>query len=323
LRLNLITYSVFRIPQKTEYGIRNTEYGIRNTEYGIRNKEGKLMKVLADITELRRERWSDRSSTWGLVPTMGFLHEGHLSLVRRARQENDRVGVSIFVNPTQFNQPDDLTSYPRNLDRDLSLLKKEGVHLVWTPTPQIVYPPNYQSYVQVEQVSQSLEGAARPGHFRGVTTVVAKLFNVFQPQRAYFGQKDAQQAIVIKRMVEELNFNLEIVVCPTVREADGLAMSSRNAKLSPSARQKATCLYRALLAAKNAFAEGQRDAQQLRDTMLALINATDIAQADYISVAHPQTLEELEHIQDSALLSLAVFVDGVRLIDNMVVGNEA
>lgn len=275
------------------------------------------MKVLAKISDVRRERWSAPLATWGLVPTMGFLHEGHLSLVRRARQENDRVGVSIFVNPAQFNNSDDLKSYPRHLERDLSLLKKEGVDLVWTPTAEIVYPSNYQTYIQVEQVTRPLEGSSRPGHFRGVATVVAKLFNVFQPQRAYFGQKDAQQVVSIKRMVQDLNFNLEIVACPTIREKDGLAMSSRNANLSPTARQNATCLYQALSAAKDAFAKGERDAEQLRATMQALIASTDMAQVDYISVAHPQTLAELDHIQESALLSLAVFVDGVRLIDNM------
>ena len=277
------------------------------------------MKVLAKITDVRSERWSDPLATWGLVPTMGFLHEGHLSLVRHARQENDRVGVSIFVNPSQFNNPDDLVSYPSHLERDLSLLKKEGVDLVWTPTVEIVYPSNYQTYVEVEQVTRPLEGASRPGHFRGVATVVAKLFNVFQPQRAYFGQKDAQQVVVIKRMVQDLNFNLQIVACPTIREADGLAMSSRNANLSPTARQKATCLYQALLAAKHAFAEGQRDAQQLRATMREVIESTDMAHVDYVSVAHPETLAELNEVEDSALFSLAVFVDGVRLIDNMVI----
>ena len=169
------------------------------------------MKVFEAISDVRAERWTNPAITWGLVPTMGFLHEGHLSLVRRARQENDRVGVSIFVNPTQFNNPDDLSLYPRNLDRDLSLLKEEGVDLVWTPSAEIVYPVNYQTYIEVEQATRRLEGAARPGHFRGVTTVVAKLFNVFQPHRAYFGQKDAQQAVVIKQMVQDLNFNLEIV----------------------------------------------------------------------------------------------------------------
>jgi pantoate--beta-alanine ligase len=193
---------------------------------------------------------------------MGYLHEGHLSLVRRARQENDRVGVSIFVNPTQFNNPDDLSTYPRNLERDLSLLAKEGVDLVWTPSSDIVYPPGYQTYVEVEEVSNYLEGPSRPGHFRGVTTVVAKLFNVFQPQRAYFGQKDAQQVVVIKRMVQDLNFKLEVVVCPIVREADGLAMSSRNTNLSPAAREQATCLYRALTAAKTALIGGERHADK-------------------------------------------------------------
>ncbi len=218
------------------------------------------MKIVTDIAAVRNERWADPTATWGLVPTMGFLHEGHLSLVRRARQENDRLGVSIFVNPTQFNDPHDLDVYPRDFERDLSLLKKEGVDLVWAPTAEIVYPANYQTYVQVEHVTGPLEGAARPGHFRGVTTVVAKLFNIFQPHRAYFGQKDAQQAAVIKRMAQDLDFNLEVVVCPIVREADGLAKSSRNANLSPMGRQQATCLYAALLAAKNAFVEGQREA---------------------------------------------------------------
>jgi pantoate--beta-alanine ligase len=278
-----------------------------------------MMHVFSDIADVRYQRWVDPWVTWGLVPTMGFLHEGHLSLVRRARQENDRLGVSIFVNPAQFNVPDDLAAYPRDLDRDLALLQEESVDLVWVPTPEIVYPPHYQTYVEVEQVTRPLEGAARPGHFRGVTTVVAKLFNVFQPHRAYFGQKDAQQVVVIRQMVADLNFNLEIVTCPIVREADGLAKSSRNTNLSPAARQQALCLYQALAAAKNAFTAGQRDAAQLRATMLAVIEATDMARVDYVSVTHPDTLEELETVTDRALLSLAVFVDGVRLIDNMVI----
>ncbi len=276
------------------------------------------MKIFTDISDIRTERWIDLTTTWGLVPTMGFLHKGHLSLVRRARQENDRVGVSIFVNPSQFNDPDDLKVYPRSLDHDLALLKDEGVDLVWTPSSDIVYPAHYQTYVAVEQVTRPLEGAARPGHFRGVATVVAKLFNVFQPHRAYFGQKDAQQLAVITQMASDLDFNLEVVGCPTVREADGLALSSRNANLSPLARQKATCLYLALLTAKNAFIAGQHDAERLRATMLAVIESTDMTRVSYVSVAHPVTLEELDKIQDRVLLSLAVFVDEVRLIDNMV-----
>lgn len=277
------------------------------------------MNVFSKVSDIRAQRWADPLVTWGLVPTMGYLHEGHLALVRRARVENDRVGVSIFVNPIQFNNPNDLTAYPRNMERDLALLKEAGADLVWTPTPDIVYPPGYQTYIEVEEVTRPLEGAARPGHFRGVATVVAKLFNVFQPQRAYFGQKDAQQVVVIKQMVADLNFNLEIVVQPTVREADGLAMSSRNARLSAAARESATCLYRALLAAKTAFEQGQRSAESLRAVTRGVIEATPLTRLDYVSVAHPDTLTELEVVENRALLSLAVFVDEVRLIDNMVI----
>jgi len=277
------------------------------------------MKSFANISDIRRERWAKPQLTWGLVPTMGYLHEGHLSLVRHARRENDRVGVSIFVNPTQFNNPQDLEVYPRDLDRDLALLEKEGVDLVWTPTPEIVYPDGFQTYVEVEKVIQYLEGPTRPGHFRGVTTVVMKLFNVFQPQRAYFGQKDAQQVVVIKRMVKDLNLNLEVVVCPLVREEGGLAMSSRNVNLKPEARQQALCLSQALSAAKTAFFAGERDANKLRQIMLDIIDATPLAQAHYVSVAHPETLQELAQVDEHALLSMAVFVDGIRLIDNMVV----
>lgn len=276
------------------------------------------MKVFTQIEKIRDERWHDPILSWGLVPTMGYLHEGHLSLVRRARAENERVGVSIFVNPTQFNEAKDLEGYPRNLERDLELLETEGVDLVWTPTSEIVYPPLFQTYIEVEQVTRLLEGAARPGHFKGVTTVVSKLFNVFQPHRAYFGQKDAQQAAVIKRMVQDLNFNIEVVVCPIEREADGLAMSSRNVKLSPEARQQALCLYRALSQAKTAYEQGERNANKLRQIMLDEIEQASLAQSDYVSVAHPETLAELETVGDQALFSLAVFVDGVRLIDNMI-----
>ena len=277
------------------------------------------MKVFTQISEIRAERWRDASLSWGLVPTMGYLHQGHLSLVQRARTENDRVGVSIFVNPTQFNDAKDLEGYPRNLERDLELLEIEGVDLVWTPTSEIVYPPLFQTYVEVEQITRLLEGAARPGHFRGVTTVVSKLFNVFQPHRAYFGQKDAQQVVVIKRMVEDLNFNTDIVVGVIQREADGLAMSSRNVKLSPEARQQATCLYRALTQAQAAYEQGERDADKLRRMMLDVIGQASLAQEDYVSIAHPETLAELDRVEDRALFSMAVFVDGVRLIDNMLI----
>jgi pantoate--beta-alanine ligase len=275
------------------------------------------MQTCSQLIDIRRQRWADPAATWGLVPTMGYLHEGHLALVRRARQENDRVGVSIFVNPIQFNNPGDLVAYPRDIARDLALLENEGVDLVWTPQPEMVYPPGYQTYITVEEVARPLEGAARPGHFKGVATVVAKLFNLFQPQRAYFGQKDAQQVAVIQRMVDDLNFNLEIIVCPTVREADGLALSSRNARLSPEARGQAVCLYRALTAAQTALNQGERRADTLRAIMQAQIAAAPLARPDYLSIAHPATLAELDVVQDRTLLSLAVFVDEVRLIDNV------
>ncbi|MDM8529136.1 pantoate--beta-alanine ligase [Anaerolineales bacterium HSG24] len=278
------------------------------------------MQILKTIDAIRQVRWAELSLSWGLVPTMGFLHAGHLSLVERACQENDRVGVSIFVNPTQFNDAQDLEVYPRDMDRDLALLKEAGADLVWTPEPETVYPSGYQSYVEVEEVTTLLEGAARPGHFRGVTTVVAKLFNVFQPNRAYFGQKDAQQVAVIKQMVRDLNFNLDIVVCPIARDHDGLALSSRNSNLSPIAREQATCLYRALNAAQSAFAQGERQAESLRFIMIDLIASTPLARLDYVSVADPISLVELEEITDHALLSMAVFVDNTRLIDNVIIG---
>jgi len=275
------------------------------------------MNIYNNIADIRQSRWADPQLSWGLVPTMGYLHEGHISLVERARQENDRVGVSIFVNPTQFNDPKDLAVYPRNLERDLAMLQAAGADLIWTPTPEQVYPPEYQTYITVETVTQVLEGAARPGHFRGVATVVAKLFNVFQPHRAYFGQKDAQQVAVIKRMVQDLNFNLTVISCPTLREADGLAMSSRTVNLTPEARQQATCLYQALSAAKAAFEQGERSANHLRQMMTVVIQAAPLARIDYISITHPDTLMELETLEQTALFSMAVFLDKVRLIDNM------
>ena len=203
------------------------------------------MQTLTTLADLRRAR-QPLTGTFGLVPTMGFLHAGHLSLVKLARAECDHVGVSIFVNPTQFGPNEDLSAYPRDLARDLGLLEPLGVDLVWTPTPEEMYPDGFQTWVNVEQVTAPLEGKHRPGHFRGVTTVVAKLFNAFTPQRAYFGQKDAQQVVVIRRMVRDLNFPVEIVVGPIVREPDGLALSSRNVYLSPPERQAATVLHRAL-----------------------------------------------------------------------------
>jgi pantoate--beta-alanine ligase len=274
------------------------------------------MQVVQTLAELRAARTAI-PGTLGLVPTMGALHEGHVALVRRARTENDHVATSIFVNPTQFGPQEDLSSYPRNLERDLALLAEAGVALIWTPTPEIVYPPGFQSWIEVTEVSRPLEGSHRPGHFRGVATVVAKLFNAFTPDRAYFGQKDAQQVAVIKQMAHDLNFPLEVVVCPTVREADGLAMSSRNVYLNPEERAAATVLYRALAAAHEAYLAGERRGPQLRATMQHILDQEALARPDYVSAAHPETLHEVEGEAEIMLLSLAVRIGNTRLIDNM------
>lgn len=277
------------------------------------------MMIVSTLDELHSAR-AILDEPVGLVPTMGFLHEGHLSLVRRAREECASVAVSIFVNPTQFGPNEDLDSYPRNLERDLGLLEPLGVNLVWTPTPGIMYPNGYQTWVQVDALTLPLEGAQRPGHFRGVTTIVAKLFNGVRPARAYFGQKDAQQVAVIRRMTQDLNFPLQVVVCPTVREEDGLAMSSRNKYLSPEERQAASVLFRALSAARDAHAGGEQDAEKLRALMREIIASEPLAKEQYVSCADYDTLEELETVTGKTLLSMAVFVGGTRLIDNFVLG---
>jgi pantoate--beta-alanine ligase len=254
----------------------------------------------------------------GLVPTMGYLHEGHLSLARRAREECKSVAVSIFVNPTQFGPTEDLSKYPRDLERDLRLLEGVETDLVWTPTAEIMYPEGYQTWVDVAEVSLPLEGAQRPGHFRGVTTVVTKLFNAVRPARAYFGQKDAQQSAVIRRMTRDLNLPIEIVVCPIVREPDGLAMSSRNVYLSPEQRKGATVLYRSLQAAQALYEKGERGAEALRRCMLDVLGEEPLAQVQYVSCADYESLKELEQVTGRALLSMAVFFGKTRLIDNLV-----
>ncbi len=277
------------------------------------------MRTVITLAELRSARQNLPGSV-GLVPTMGYLHEGHLSLVRRARQECDQVVVSIFVNPTQFGPQEDLSRYPRDLERDLRLLEPLGTDLVWLPTAGIMYPPGFQTWVEVETITRPLEGAMRPGHFRGVATVVAKLFNAVQPEKAYFGQKDAQQAAVIRRMARDLDFPVEIVICPIVREPDGLAMSSRNVYLDPEQRKAATVLYRSLSAAKQAYQAGERDAEEIRETMKEVLRKEPLAEVQYVSCADYDTLEELETVSGRALLSLAVLIGKTRLIDNMVLG---
>jgi pantoate--beta-alanine ligase len=277
------------------------------------------MLTVIRLTELSSARRSLPGRV-GLVPTMGYLHEGHLSLVRRAREECDHVVVSIFVNPTQFGPQEDLSKYPRDLDRDLSLLEPLGVDLVWMPTEDAMYPPGYQTWVEVEAITRPLEGAMRPGHFRGVTTVVAKLFNGVQPHKAYFGQKDAQQAAVIRQMTRDLSYPTEIVVCPIVREPDGLAKSSRNVYLDPEQRKAATVLSRSLRAAQVAYENGEREAETLRRKMKEVLAGEPLANVQYISCADYDTLEELETVTGKTLLSMAVYIGKTRLIDNIVLG---
>lgn len=275
------------------------------------------MQVVTTLAELRTAR-RQLTGSLGLVPTMGALHDGHLSLVRRARAECEHVAVSIFVNPTQFGPKEDLSKYPRDIPRDLALLGAAGAHLVWTPTPADVYPPNFQTWVEVEGLTLPLEGALRPGHFRGVTTVVAKLFNAFQADRAYFGQKDAQQVAVIRRMALDLNFPTEVIVCPTVREADGLAMSSRNTYLSTEERTAATVLYRSLSAARSAYENGERSAGALRQMVTVIFSDEPLAQLQYFSCADYDSLQEVEQLSGKTLLSMAAFLGKTRLIDNIV-----
>ncbi|MEM7249867.1 MAG: pantoate--beta-alanine ligase [Pseudomonadota bacterium] len=273
--------------------------------------------MVEDIASVRAERARYPTDSWGLVPTMGYLHEGHMSLVRRARSENQHVAVSIFVNPAQFSNPGDLDQYPRDEARDLAMLEDAGTNLVWTPHPDTVYPEGYATYVDIGRITERLEGASRPGHFRGVATVVSKLFNVFEPTRAYFGQKDAQQAATMQRMVRDLNFNLDLVICPTIRADDGLALSSRNARLTDEERILAPRIYDAMMAAQRALHAGTVNGGALRALVIEFISKRPEFRVDYVSIADTATLRELETVDDRALLSVAVFLGDVRLIDNI------
>ncbi len=275
------------------------------------------MKQINTVAEMRRELATVRG-TVGLVPTMGFLHAGHMSLVNRARAENDVVVTSIFVNPTQFRPGEDLSSYPRDMQRDLEMLSDAGVDIVFAPDVEEMYPPGYGTFVTVEGAADRLEGEFRPGHFRGVATVVAKLFNIVAADRAYFGQKDAQQVLVVKQMARDLNFRHEIVVVPTVRESDGLALSSRNVYLDPEQRQAALALSRSLFLTKDMYDRGERDAARIRAAMTALLDAEPMIKVDYVTVSDAETLEELDRITGRALVALAARIGTTRLIDNVV-----
>lgn len=277
------------------------------------------MDIVHSFSDLLRIRRS-MSSPVGLVPTMGFLHEGHLSLVDLARDQNSSVITTIYVNPTQFGPQEDLESYPRDIPRDLNLLEDRGVDLVWIPEDEVMYPPGFQTWITVEEVTKPLEGRMRSGHFRGVATIVSKLFIAVMPDKAYFGQKDAQQVVVLRRLVKDLNFPIEVVVAPIVREPDGLAMSSRNVYLNTSERKAATILFKSLKAAEEAYSDGNHNAGQLRDLVSTLIASEDLADLQYVSCADLETLDELHGEISSGLLSLAVCFGKTRLIDNILLG---
>lgn len=280
-----------------------------------------MLKIVASIKEIKHliQEAKKQDKTIGLVPTMGYLHDGHLSLVKRAREENDLVVVSIFVNPTQFGVNEDYDVYPRDLDRDRALCEEAGVDLIFHPSVEEMYPPGYKTYVEVHEITERLCGASRPGHFRGVTTVVNKLLNIVTPHRAYFGLKDAQQVVVIQRMVKDLNMNVEIVPCPIVREADGLAMSSRNVYLSGEDRKSALVLSKGLFAVRDQIEKGERDAQKILTFLQDFISREPEAKVDYIEIVDMETLEKISEIKGKVLIALAVKIGKVRLIDNIIV----
>ena len=277
------------------------------------------MQIARSIPEMKALRGKCAGAV-GFVPTMGYLHEGHLELVRIAGRDNTVAIVSIFVNPTQFAPNEDYKAYPRDLDRDLAMLDRVKTGIVFIPDSQDMYADGYNTWVDVQGITGKLEGRARPTHFRGVTTVCNKLFNIVQPHKAYFGQKDAQQALVMQKMAADLNMNLEVVVCPTIREKDGLAMSSRNTYLTGSQRTSATVLYRSLCLAGDMFARGERDAGVIRKAIIDLISGEAAVKIDYVSIADIQTLDEIDKIGGKALVSLAVRLGKPRLIDNIILG---
>ena len=278
------------------------------------------MRVVSTVQEVR-EAVADLKrdhKTLGFVPTMGALHEGHFSLVRASRESDDHTAVSIFVNPLQFGENEDLDRYPRDLEGDTARLEAEGAHLVFTPGPEILYGPGFCTYVDVEGMTEGLCGRHRPGHFRGVTTVVTKLFNLVQPNRAYFGLKDFQQAMVLRRMAADLDMAVDVVLCPTVREADGLAMSSRNQGLSGEGRAQALALSRGLNAAREAFDAGERDAARLLEAARQILEAGPGVQVQYVELVGVDTLKPVVRVEETAVLAMAAYVEGIRLIDNMI-----
>lgn len=279
------------------------------------------MKIISTIREMQNESDALRQAgkTIGFVPTMGYLHEGHLSLVRLAKLRADVVVLSIFVNPTQFGPQEDFDRYPRDFERDERLARQEGVDILFAPSAEEMYPPGYCTWVNVEKLTETLCGASRPGHFRGVTTVCTKLFLAVKPHFAVFGQKDAQQAVVIRRMVKDLNFGIDIIVAPIVREPDGLAMSSRNLYLSPEEKMAALVIPQSLRLAENLVKEGERQVPRIISAMREKISTQPEVRIDYIAIVNPETLEPLQQITSEALIAIAAYVGKARLIDNTIV----
>lgn len=277
------------------------------------------MKIVSTIQEVREQvsAWKKEGNTVGFVPTMGYLHEGHMSLIDAAR-ENDKVVVSIFVNPMQFGPNEDLASYPRDLDHDAKMCEEHGVDLIFHPTPEEMYGDKFYSYVDMNVLTQELCGLSRPVHFRGVCTVVAKLFNIVTPDKAYFGQKDAQQLAIIKRMVKDLNMPLTIVGCPIIREEDGLAKSSRNTYLSPEERKAALVLSRSIFLGKEMVENGERDAKKVLTAMVAEIEKEPLAKIDYVKMVDLDTMQQVESIGGGILTAIAVYIGKTRLIDNFM-----
>ncbi len=273
------------------------------------------MIIVKEISDVRKHRKIHPEKSWGFVPTMGFLHDGHMSLVKKALEENDACAVSIYVNVTQFNNPEDFQKYPKDMDRDLSLLKDAGVDLVFTPDQSIMYPDGFASKVTMKGISEVLEGACRPGHFDGVTTVVSKLFNIVQPDRAYFGKKDAQQLIIIQKMVKDLDFDIQVIACDTSREENGLAMSSRNARLSDEQRSKAKVIHESLQLAEKMIISGEKNPESVTKAVEEHINGEPLAKIDMIAISDASTLQDIEEIKSDTLISLGVFFGDVRLID--------
>lgn len=280
-----------------------------------------MIKVVSTVNETKAQikEWKKQGLTVGLVPTMGFLHEGHQSLIKKAVEENDRVVVSVFVNPIQFAPNEDLETYPRDLEADKRLCDSTGADLIFHPTPEEMYPEGFSTHIQMENLTKELCGKTRPTHFGGVCTVVGKLFNIVQPNRAYFGQKDAQQLAIIKRMVRDLNFDLEIVGCPIIREPDGLAKSSRNTYLNAEERKAALILSKAIKLGKEMVENGERNAQTVIKAMTDKINSEPLARIDYVNVVDALSIEPLEVIKGEVLVAIAVYIGKTRLIDNFII----